>query len=126
MCVLFLFNNPMETGSTVDLTATTKKTSFNQVKGLLQRCDGNWKDICKMLAGLLLLMVVCLAVIALPIAEIVVGSVHIHQCPVDSRVPIYLIVTGVTVLIIILFVLLSVPLLFFTFSLINRREMIIL
>ena len=48
---------------------------------------------------LLALIAIIFFVFSLPITQIVIGSLYINQCPVNNLIPIHLIVTGVSTLI---------------------------
>ncbi|XP_078516822.1 transmembrane protein 272-like [Lissotriton helveticus] len=65
-----------------------QEPSVNQLLCCASKCA-------KILMGL-----ISLVWIALAIAEIVIGSVYLNQCPNQYHIPIYLIVNGVTVILI--------------------------
>jgi len=48
-----------------------------------------------MIAIVLAFVFVTLLVFALPISQIIIGSLYIHSCPMNDLIPIYLIVAGI-------------------------------
>lgn len=54
----------------------------------------SWSDRLGLPAAIAVCAVVTTIVIAVPIAQIIFGSLYIKQCPVEPRIPIYLIVAG--------------------------------
>lgn len=61
---------------------------------------------------LLMLIVVIACVFALPITQIVLGSLYINQCPINNLIPIHLIITGVSTLLLFTVVIIQVRRLF--------------
>ncbi|CAF3956847.1 unnamed protein product [Adineta steineri] len=43
---------------------------------------------------ILFLVFIFISIVAVPILQIVLGSLYINECPIDHRIPIYLIVAG--------------------------------
>ncbi|CAH1778449.1 unnamed protein product [Owenia fusiformis] len=71
---------------------------YGRLKGAKDESDGN-VDFAKKFAGIVcgtLGCTICVGlVLAIPISMIVMGSVHLHNCPRERMIPIYLIVAGV-------------------------------
>lgn len=76
-----------------------KNIFFDKLKPSFKTNDGSCQNTCKIIAAFIFVTIMCLAFIALPVTEIVIGSLNINQCPIDPRIPIYLIVAGIAVLI---------------------------
>lgn len=59
-------------------------------------------DLPTKIAGFIFAGLICLLVFGIPIAEISVGSIFIHECPIEPRIPIYVIVRGASSLLVLI------------------------
>jgi hypothetical protein len=53
---------------------------------------------------------VVILVVGIPVTQVIIGSLHMNQCPINPLIPIYLIVAGVATLLLIMFIILKVRL----------------
>jgi hypothetical protein len=81
---------------------------LNEGKNLFQRmkqsADQGLITFCLLLVFILMILIV----LALPISQIVIGSLYKNQCPMNYLIPIHLIITGVAMLILLIIIILKV------------------
>jgi len=70
------------------LLSGSNRNIFQRAKNYV---TGTWA----MIAIVLAFVFVTLLVFALPISQIIIGSLYIHSCPMNDLIPIYLIVAGI-------------------------------
>ena len=64
-------------------------------RNIFQRAKNYVTCTWAMIAIVLAFVFVTLLVFALPISQIIIGSLYIHSCPMNDLIPIYLIVAGI-------------------------------
>jgi hypothetical protein len=86
------------------MTEPILNTGENFFQRIKQSADQGLITFCLLLVFILMILIV----FALPISQIVVGSLYKNQCPIDYLIPIHLISTGVAMLILLIIIILQV------------------
>ena len=89
--------------SSDELTIPLLNSEDNSSKFQLWK-EGRLLTFCFLFGFIGIILVVC----SLPITQIVIGSLYINQCPVNSFIPIHLLVTGLTTFILLIICILTV------------------
>lgn len=88
--------------SSDELTIPLLNNDDNSSKFQLK--EGRFLSFCFVFAFIGIVLCVC----ALPITQIVIGSLFIHQCPVNNFIPIHLIITGLATFTLLIICILTV------------------
>ncbi|XP_057312620.1 transmembrane protein 272-like [Hydractinia symbiolongicarpus] len=78
-----------------------KQSSQGRVEGTVTGIQSGAVDVLGATGSVVFAAFIIIAAIGVPIAMLIIGANNIHNCPVQDLIPIYLIVSGITALIMV-------------------------
>jgi hypothetical protein len=95
---------------------------IRQNRYVREKTPGLCTTLCSGGLGTIIALIYLICALALPTAKLVLGIVYVNACPVNTNIPLYMIVSGACGLAFILFLLLSSTCTFYRSSIIARKS----
>ncbi len=81
---------------------------LNKRENFFKRTKRSTSEVLTITGALILFIALIIVVSAVPITQVIIGSLYKDSCPINSLIPIYLIVAGVTTLTLLIVTIINV------------------